>query len=196
MKSGKADSTKQTKTTSNTGATSGKTATSGNSGKSTTSALKLKSGKTDAVGQTKTAGNAGTKPKTGTNQYKQHPDASIRDSKGRFAGKTGTVPGTPGVNKAMETIKTDPKYKGYEILDTEISVKSRDGTLRRYDIVCKKPDGKIVGVEVKSGSATRTAQQRAIDNELLNNGGLSTTGAKARNAGIEWIDTTELIKVD
>ncbi|NLW47281.1 MAG: hypothetical protein GXY86_08095 [Firmicutes bacterium] len=77
MKSGKADSTKQTKTTSNTGATSGKTATSGNSGKSTTSALKLKSGKTDAVGQTKTAGNAGTrkfiksnststtKPKTG-----------------------------------------------------------------------------------------------------------------------------------
>ncbi|MCM3702386.1 hypothetical protein [Paenibacillus macerans] len=130
-----------------------------------------------------------------TGEVKTYPDGSVRDSKGRFAGKSGTVPGTPGVDKAKQLIQTDPKYNGYEILDTEISVKSADGKLRRYDIVAKKPDGTIVGIEVKSGTATRTPQQKKIDIELNSNDGLSTTGAKARKSGIERIDSVELIKI-
>ncbi|MCB2362493.1 hypothetical protein [Clostridium estertheticum] len=131
----------------------------------------------------------------GTNGLKQHPDGSIRDSKGHFAGKTGTVPGTPGVDKAMSVIKNTAEYKGYDILGTEISVRGADGTLRRYDIVARKPDGSIVGIEVKSGTATRTAQQKLMDNELLNSGGLDTVGDKARSIGVDRIDTVEVIKV-
>ena len=129
-------------------------------------------------------------------QLKYHSDGSIRDSKGRFAGKTGMAPGTPGVEKAITKIKTDPAYKGYDVLGNEISVKSADGTLRRYDVVCRKPDGTIVGVEVKSGMATRTPQQRRIDDELMKNGGLSTTGKKARDIRVKKIDTVEVIHVD
>lgn len=70
-----------------------------------------------------------------------------------------------------------------------------DGTLRRYDLVARKPDGSIVGIEVKSGTATRTAQQKLIDNELLDSGGLDTVGDRARSIGIDRIDTVELIKV-
>jgi hypothetical protein len=64
MKSGKADSTKQTKTTGNTdgNGTSGKTVNPGTTGKTTTSALKLKSGKTDAVGDIKKSSNMISKP--------------------------------------------------------------------------------------------------------------------------------------
>jgi hypothetical protein len=126
---------------------------------------------------------------------KQYPDGSIRDSKGHFAGKTGTVPGTPGVDKAMDIIKNDAAYKGYDILGTEISVRGTDGTLRRYDVVARKPDGSIVGIEVKSGTATRTAQQKLIDNELLDSGGLDTVGDRARRIGVDRIDTVEVIKV-
>ncbi len=136
-----------------------------------------------------------TKGAAEANGLKQYPDGSIRDSKGRFAGKTGTVPGTPGVDKAMDIIKNDATYKGYDILGTEISVRGADGTLRRYDIVARKPDGSIVGIEVKSGTATRTAQQKLIDNELLQNGGLNTVGDKARSIGVDRIDTFKEIKV-
>ena len=67
--------------------------------------------------------------------------------------------------------------------------------MRRYDIVARKPDGSIVGIEVKSATATRTAQQKLIDNELLQNGGLNTVGDKARSIGVYMIDTFEEIKV-
>ena len=97
---------------------------------------------------------------------KVYPDGSIRDSKGHFAGKTGIIPGTPGVEKVKNMIETDPAYRGYIIRGEEISVRAENGALRRYDLVVEKPDGTISGIEVKSGTAVRTAQQRKIDNEL------------------------------
>jgi hypothetical protein len=108
MKSGKADSTKQTKTTSNTGATSGKTATSGNSGKSTTSALKLKSGETDAVGQTKTAGNAGTR-------------GSIKGAGKGNAGVSVISEGTPKTNGAGSSIKFGSDTKSAQKLSNQMT---------------------------------------------------------------------------
>lgn len=92
-------------------------------------------------------------------------------------------------------IKTSPKYSGYEILGKEISVRSKSGKLRRYDIVVRKPDGTVSGIEVKSGTAVRTPQQRMIDNELLKNGGMETVGNNAKNRNISFIDTVEVIKV-
>ena len=99
--------------------------------------------------------------------YKRHSDGSIRDSKGHFAGNSGTVPGTPGVDAVEKHLLNS----GYYVNNREISVKSSNGTIRRYDIVVSK-DGKYYGIEVKSGSAKRTKQQIEIDKELLAKNGL------------------------
>ena len=140
------------------------------------------------------SGGSGAQISSG-NGLKEYPDGSIRDSKGQFAGKTGVVPGTPGVDQVEKMIKTSPEYSGYEILGKEISVRSKSGKLRRYDIVVRKPDGTVSGIEVKSGTAVRTPQQRMIDNELLKNGGMETVGNNAKNRNISFIDTVEVIKV-
>ncbi len=124
--------------------------------------------------------------------YKRHPDGSIRDSKGHFAGNSGTVPGTPGVD-ATEQYLVD---NGYTVKGREITVRSADGTARRYDIVVEDGQGNTIGIEVKSGSATRTNQQVRIDNELNANGGLDTVGAKAQQAGVSHIDSTVEVHVD
>ena len=123
--------------------------------------------------------------------YKRHSDGSIRDSKGHFAGNSGTVPGTPGVDAVENYLKNS----GYDIKGREISVKSSDGTLRRYDIVSTR-DGICSGVEVKSGSATRTKQQIRIDNELISNHGLETTGQNAIRSKVKRIDNVMVIHVD
>lgn len=103
--------------------------------------------------------------------------------RGRFAGSSGAVPGTPGVDKVIQQMKTTPKYNGYEVIGTEISVKSSDGTLSRYDIVVRK----LTGIEVKSGSATNRMTLNST------NGGLPTTSMKAKDAGITRIDSVELL---
>jgi hypothetical protein len=124
--------------------------------------------------------------------YKRYSDGSIRDSQGHFAGNSGTIPGTPGVD-AAETYLTNANYT---IDGREISVRGADGTLRRYDIVATSPDGTVIGIEVKSGSATRTAQQIAIDTELIGSGGLNTVGQKAVDANISRISDVKVIHVD
>lgn len=123
---------------------------------------------------------------------KRYQDGSIRDSKGRFAGNSGVIPGTPGVDLAESFLANS----NYTINGREISVRSADGTLRRYDIVATAPDGTVVAFEVKSGSSTRTPQQRAIDNELITSGGLNTVGAKAKDANISRITDVKVLHVD
>jgi hypothetical protein len=84
---------------------------------------------------------------------------------------------------------------GWKTAGKEISVRDSNGTLRRYDLVAKNPKGKFVGIEVKSGTATRTAQQRLVDANLNAAGGLNTVGARAAKAGIKTISSVEVIKV-
>ncbi len=123
--------------------------------------------------------------------YKRHSDGSIRDSKGHFAGNSGVIPGTPGVDAARNYLEKN----GYKVSAEEISVKSSKGKIRRYDLVAEK-DGITYGIEVKSGSATRTKQQKIVDEELSKLGGLKTVGAKAKKKEIKKIDTVKLIRVD
>ncbi len=124
--------------------------------------------------------------------YKRYSDGSIRDGYGHFAGNSGTIPGTPGVDAAEKQLLDD----GYTINGREISVKNADNKLRRYDIVATSPEGVVVGVEVKSGSATRTQQQRKIDAELIEVGGLNTVGQKAIDAKVDKITDVKVIHVD
>ena len=75
-------------------------------------------------------------------------------------------------------------------------IESEDGRARRYDIVVEDAEGNMIGIEVKSGSATRTNQQVEIDNELNANGGLDTVGENAQQAGVSHIDSTIEVHVD
>jgi hypothetical protein len=106
------------------------------------------------------------------------------------SGKTGVVPGTPGVQQAEAALNARP---GWRVVGKEISVRDADGTLRRYDLVAQNPNGEYVGIEVKSGTATRTAQQRTVDANLKAAGGLDTVGQRAANAGIDRISSVEVV---
>ena len=122
----------------------------------------------------------------------RHPDGSIRDLNGKFAGFSGTVPGTPGVDEVQDYLSG----KGYNILGREISVRSTfDGSIRRYDIVIKDKNGNCIGIEVKSGSATRTSSQKNFDESLNQNGGFPTIGKKAEELGIKFINSVRLYVV-
>lgn len=108
---------------------------------------------------------------------KRHPDGSIRDLSGHFAGGSGTIPGTPAVEIAEQYFSE----KGINVLGKEISVRSKvDGTLRKYDLVIKNNDGSYVGIEIKSGTASRSKSQKKIDGELTSVGGLPTVGKKLK----------------
>ena len=64
------------------------------------------------------------------------------------------------------------------------------------DLVVKDADGKYVGIEVKSGNAKRTKQQKAIDDELNAAGGFDTVGKKAKDAKVKNISRVEVYHVD
>lgn len=48
----------------------------------------------------------------------------------------------------------------------------------------------------ESGSATRTSQQRSIDDELNRLGGLNTVGRNAANANVDRITAVKVIHID
>ena len=52
------------------------------------------------------------------------------------------------------------------MIEGRVSVKDSTGQLRVYDGVAKTPSGKTIGLEVKSGSASRTPAQKAFDTRL------------------------------
>jgi hypothetical protein len=126
------------------------------------------------------------------NNVRTYPDGSVRTPDGKFAGKTGTIPGTPAVLDAQRIVDS---RAGWQVVGREISVRDASGTLRRYDLVAKNPAGEFVGIEVKGGGATLTAQQRAVDASLNARGGFDTVGQRAIDAGIDRISRTEVIHV-
>jgi hypothetical protein len=119
-------------------------------------------------------------------------DGSFRTPDGKFAARTGVVPGSPAVDRAEAIINS---REGYRVVGREISVRDADGTLRRYDLVATNPKGEYVGVEVKGGTASRTAQQRRVDESLASAGGLDTVGSRAMDAGIDRIVSVELLRI-
>ena len=64
---------------------------------------------------------------------------------------------------AVDQVRTQLSDKGWTHLGDDLSVRNSNGQLRRFDLVFKKPDGTIVGVEVKSNTATKTKAQRLFD---------------------------------
>lgn len=84
-----------------------------------------------------------------------------RTSDGKFASPQGS--GISG-QKAVDAVRTDLSGRDWTHLGDELSVRNSSGQLRRYDLVFRKPDGTVIGVEVKSNTASKTKAQRIFDN--------------------------------
>jgi hypothetical protein len=53
--------------------------------------------------------------------------------------------------------------KGWSVIDGPVGVRNKDGQLRNYDGLAVSPRQRQIGIEVKSGSARKTAPQRNFD---------------------------------
>ncbi len=136
-----------------------------------------------------TAGGNGTPVETVTvmmaesfgEQIKVYPDGSHRTPDGKFASKSGeAAPGTMKANEFAEFLKTN----GMDVVGTEIVVQGPVGD-RRYDIVVRDQNGKLHGIEVKSGSASKDSYQRFTDyfiNQFGADGKGRVTGERIESA--------------
>ncbi|WP_433374649.1 ricin-type beta-trefoil lectin domain protein [Actinoplanes sp. CA-142083] len=106
----------------------------------------------------------------------QYPDGSIRDAAGKFVSSSGTARVGAAAEKA---VMDDLAAQGYNVIRTQVAVRGNGDQLRYYDCAIDLGGGNIIGVEVKSGSATRTAAQRDFDNWILAGNHPDTVGRYA-----------------
>jgi hypothetical protein len=110
-----------------------------------------------------------------------------RDSLGHFTGAGGY--GKSGEAKGLVTYK---EATGRDVIAQQIGVTTKDGGKRFYDGLSLKPDGTYEGVEVKSGSASPNAHQRAFDASV--NSGTPAKGML--NGKPITVTSVRLIQVD
>lgn len=114
-----------------------------------------------------------------------------RDSQGRFTGQGGY--GADAEAKGLAKYTTDT---GRAAVDTKVQARLPDGSIRYYDGLSLKPDGTWEGIEVKSGTAGRTAGQRAFDGQVDGDGVNPGTPATATLNGKQIrITSTYLINM-
>jgi RHS repeat-associated protein len=115
-----------------------------------------------------------------------------RTDDGKFAPKNPgeTQPGEDAEKEAYAIIAGE----GHNIAGTHIPVKSK-GQTRVYDIVyTDKTTGETVGVEVKSGDATKTKAQKEFD-KAVDKGSKPKPGPKAKRSDVTTIDRIRDIKI-
>ena len=85
-----------------------------------------------------------------------------RTPDGKFASPTGdgARAGADAEKGVMDAIRDK---LGWNVKEGPVGVRNGDGQLRNYDCVAVSPRGREIGIEVKSGSATKTAAQRNFD---------------------------------
>ncbi|WP_404395812.1 SpvB/TcaC N-terminal domain-containing protein [Pseudoalteromonas phenolica] len=84
-----------------------------------------------------------------------------RTADGKFASPNG--PGTPGAAAEQAVWDAVKQKPGWNVIEGRVSVRNANGQLRVYDGAAVSPRGRVIGLEVKSGSATKTAAQRSFD---------------------------------
>jgi hypothetical protein len=84
-----------------------------------------------------------------------------RTADGKFASPNG--PGTPGAAAEQAVWDAVKQKPGWNVIEGRVSVRNANGQLRVYDGAAISPRGRVIGLEVKSGSATKTAAQRSFD---------------------------------
>ena len=91
-----------------------------------------------------------------------------RTPDGKFASPTGDAPrsGAEAEQQVWDAIKEKKGKDGWTVIEGQVSVRNKDGQLRKYDGAAVSPRGRVIGLEVKSGSARKTADQRNFESSL------------------------------
>lgn len=93
---------------------------------------------------------------------------------GKFASPLGAGrAGASAETQVWDAIEAKP---GWSVDRGPVAVRDASGQLRYYDGVATSPNGYVIGLEVKSGNATRTAAQRTFDTTLNSNPSNVATG--------------------
>ncbi|WKT59635.1 RHS repeat-associated core domain-containing protein [Microbulbifer thermotolerans] len=105
-----------------------------------------------------------------------------RTDDGKFASPNGLErAGAAAEQKVWDAVKKKP---GWSIIEGRVSVRNADGQLRVYDGAAVSPRGRIIGLEVKSGSARKTAAQRNFDSGVnTNNPAVGVGKSRGINVG-------------
>ncbi|MFE5819382.1 polymorphic toxin-type HINT domain-containing protein [Streptomyces sp. NPDC056479] len=104
----------------------------------------------------------------------QHPDGSIRNAKGHFAKSTGTRVGAEAEARLWDSLE----QQGLRIIRRPVAVRGNGKQLRTFDGAIDIGNGQVIGIEVKSGGASLTKEQRAFDTWL------NTSGSTAQGVGL------------
>jgi RHS repeat-associated protein len=84
-----------------------------------------------------------------------------RTPDGKFASpRDGGRGGASAEQAVWDAVRQKP---GWNLVEGRVSVRNESGQLRVYDGVAISPRGRVIGLEVKSGSATRTQAQSIFD---------------------------------
>ncbi|MEY9862015.1 RHS repeat-associated protein [Catenulispora sp. GAS73] len=104
----------------------------------------------------------------------QHPDGSIRDALGHFAGSNGVRVGAAAEAQVWDSLER----QGMNVIRRPVAVRGNGDQLRIFDGAIDLGNGRVIGIEVKSGGASLTADQRAFDTWL------NTSGDAASGVGL------------
>jgi hypothetical protein len=79
---------------------------------------------------------------------------------------------------------------GWSVTEGRVYVKDSAGNVRVYDGVAHSPSGKNIGLEVKSGTATKTGPQKVFDTNVDNK--IETAIGTGKNKGLIIDRTIEI----
>jgi len=96
-----------------------------------------------------------------------NPDYAGRNKGGKWTSKDNDVSRDESMAKEAQGLEQYEERTGLKV-DPDQVVAKQDGSNvgRKYDGLAEKPDGTYEGIEVKSGAATRTAQQKEFDSKV------------------------------
>ena len=84
-----------------------------------------------------------------------------RTADGKFASPNGA--GRSGAAAEQSVWDAVAQKPGWSVIEGQVGVRNASGQLRYYDGAAVSPRGRVIGLEVKSGSATKTPAHRAFD---------------------------------
>ncbi len=103
-----------------------------------------------------------------------------RTPDGKFASPNGAGRGGAAAEQSVwDAVRQKP---GWDVIEGQVGVRNASGQLRYYDGAAVSPRGRVIGLEVKSGSAVKTGAQRTFDAGVNTFNPASGVG---QNAGLE-----------
>ncbi|HVM29949.1 MAG TPA: LamG-like jellyroll fold domain-containing protein [Candidatus Limnocylindrales bacterium] len=97
----------------------------------------------------------------GEGEWLVHNCERVRDALGRFtSGNPGSRISEVAEADVWRAVRSKP---GWDVLEGRVTVRSSTGRARVYDGAARSPRGRVIGLEVKQGTARRSPRQREFD---------------------------------